>query len=193
MFVWVRSLTWKVFREEWFTKALLIIWLVSAFFIALLLLNIDWIVHHQLYEFGLEFSFDWALGYWAAVRAICVFLAVPIFFSVGYFCSEVWRFLKGRGGGAVKAKSVESVKPVKPISPGVRVVEQNHMLISCPKCRRVFGKPLVMLDFSGGKTRLVNVCPYCNHVLGRAEVDEGGNKNGEMGLFDLDGRKVEQK
>jgi uncharacterized protein with PIN domain len=22
-----------------------------------------------------------------------------------------------------------------------------------------------MLDFGGGKTKLVNVCPYCNHVL----------------------------
>lgn len=78
-FVWVRSLTWKVFKEDWFTKAVLVIWLVSAVFITFLLLKIDWIVHHQLYEFGLEFSLDWALGYWAAVRAIYVFLAVPIF------------------------------------------------------------------------------------------------------------------
>jgi len=39
------------------------------------------------------------------------------------------------------------------------------MGISCPKCRRVFGKPLIMLDFGDRKARLVNVCPYCNHVL----------------------------
>jgi uncharacterized Zn-finger protein len=51
----------------------------------------------------------------------------------------------------------------------VEVVRENHMFISCPKCKRVFGRPLVMLDFSGGKTRFVNVCPYCNHVLGTAE------------------------
>lgn len=99
-------------------------------------------------------------------------------------------FLRSRGSSVGKVKPVELTKP---ISLSARVAEQNHMLISCPKCRRVFGKPLVMLDFSGGKTRLVNVCPYCNNVFGCVEVDEGGNKYGEMGLFDLDGRKVEQK
>jgi uncharacterized protein with PIN domain len=26
-----------------------------------------------------------------------------------------------------------------------------------------------MLDFSGGKAKLVNVCPYCNTVLEKAE------------------------
>jgi hypothetical protein len=42
------------------------------------------------------------------------------------------------------------------------------MLINCPKCHKVFSKPMSMLDFSGGKTRLVNVCPYCNYILGDA-------------------------
>jgi uncharacterized Zn-finger protein len=191
MLVWVWSLTWKDLLDNgWFINVVLVLWLVSAFFVAWLLTRVDWIVHHELYSFGLEFSLDWALDYWAAVRAIYMFLVVPIVFSVGYFCLEVWRFLRGRGGGIVKVKPVE---PVKPISRGVRTAEQNHMLISCPKCRRVFGKPLVMLDFSGGKTRLVNVCPYCNHVLGCAEEDKGENEDGEMGLFDLDKRKVEQK
>jgi uncharacterized Zn-finger protein len=37
--------------------------------------------------------------------------------------------------------------------------------ISCPHCKKVFGRALVMLDFHGGKTQLVSVCPYCNHVL----------------------------
>jgi len=50
------------------------------------------------------------------------------------------------------------------------------LIISCPSCKRVFGRPLVMLDFTGGRTRLVNVCPYCNLTLGEAEehrnVDE---------------------
>ena len=51
-------------------------------------------------------------------------------------------------------------------------LRDNHMLVSCPKCKRVFGKPLVMLDFSRGRVRLVNVCPYCNHVLGSADAGE---------------------
>jgi len=54
----------------------------------------------------------------------------------------------------------------------VEAVRENHMVISCPKCKRVFGRPLVMLDFSDGKTRLVSVCPYCNHVLRSAERED---------------------
>ena len=47
------------------------------------------------------------------------------------------------------------------------------MLISCPSCRKTFGKPLVMLDFSSRNAKLVNVCPYCNVKLGEAnEKDE---------------------
>lgn len=61
------------------------------------------------------------------------------------------------------------------------------MVISCPNCKRVFGKPLVMLDFSGGKTRLVNVCPYCNHVLGDADEKESDS---DVGVVDLNKRVV---
>jgi uncharacterized Zn-finger protein len=73
---------------------------------------------------------------------------------------------------------------------GVGDVE-NHLLATCPKCKKVFGKPLVMLDFSGGKTLLVNVCPYCNYVLGRS--DESVRSPGTTEFVDLDRRRVEQK
>jgi uncharacterized Zn-finger protein len=39
----------------------------------------------------------------------------------------------------------------------------------CPSCKKSVGQPLVMLDFEGGKSKLVNVCPYCNQVLGDTE------------------------
>lgn len=55
--------------------------------------------------------------------------------------------------------------------PVVTVGKNNSMMINCPNCNRVFGRPMNMLDFSSGKTRLVNVCPYCNQVLGEAEHD----------------------
>jgi uncharacterized Zn-finger protein len=44
--------------------------------------------------------------------------------------------------------------------------------VFCPNCGKTFGRPMVMLDFADGKSRLVNVCPYCNHVLGSAETEE---------------------
>ncbi len=40
---------------------------------------------------------------------------------------------------------------------------------ACPSCKKTFSQPLVMLDFEGGKSKLVNVCPYCNQVLGDTE------------------------
>jgi len=47
----------------------------------------------------------------------------------------------------------------------------SNMLISCPKCKKVFQTPLVMLDFSGTKPGLMNVCPYCNQVLGNSVAE----------------------
>jgi hypothetical protein len=32
-----------------------------------------------------------------------------------------------------------------------------------------------MLDFSTGKANLVNVCPYCNHILGRTDKKKPDN------------------
>jgi hypothetical protein len=39
-----------------------------------------------------------------------------------------------------------------------------------------------MLDFSGGKPRLANVCPYCNHIL--PDKDEKGSD--DVRLADVD-------
>jgi hypothetical protein len=79
----------------------------------------------------------------------------------------------------VEAKPV--VNEVKPIagemkpSVGQTPVKTAHvdnsMVITCPKCKKVFGRPLNMLDFSKGSAQLVNVCPYCNYILGSATED----------------------
>ena len=174
----------------WFVRVILVLWLVSAVFVVFLLGKVDWIVHHELYNYGLQFSPEWAVDYWAALRMMYVSMSAPIVLSVIYFGFEVWHFVRSRRG------MVES-KPAQPAvqsSQKVAAFEQNHMVVSCPKCKRVFSKPLVMLDFSGGKTRLVNVCPYCNNVLGCAEGEaEKRSKDGAVDFVDLNGRKVEQK
>jgi hypothetical protein len=68
----------------------------------------------------------------------------------------------------------------------VRLVglRENHMGVSCLKCRRVFIEPFIVLGFGSGKTRLVNVCPYCNHVLG--DADAGEKERGEVRVGDLE-------
>lgn len=96
---------------------------------------------------------------------------------------EFWHFARGREVAVRR-------KPVPSASRRVEAMRENHRLISCPKCKRVFTKPLLMLDFSGGKTRLVNVCPYCNHVLGSAEKKDVGSS--DVGVLNL-GEKREVK
>ncbi|MGQ9507023.1 MAG: hypothetical protein ACUVTB_04075 [Candidatus Bathycorpusculaceae bacterium] len=118
-------MNWKEMLDNgWFVRVVLVLWLVSVGFVVFLLLRVDWFVHHELYNFGLQFSLEWAVGYWAAVRMIFVFLGVPVVLSCFYFCLVVLGFVRGGRGGVVVER-----KPVK-------AVEQNHMLVSCPKCRR---------------------------------------------------------
>jgi outer membrane biosynthesis protein TonB len=42
----------------------------------------------------------------------------------------------------------------------------------CTACKKAFTQPLVMLNFEGGKSKLVNVCPYCSYVLGNVEEEK---------------------
>ncbi len=90
-------------------------------------------------------------------------------------------------GEAIEEQAAEEVKPQK------RSVEEpklkdssNTLIISCPSCKKVFSRPLVMLDFSAGKTRLVNVCPYCNHVLGEAEAEHPKRENDDVHVGGVD-------
>jgi len=88
----------------------------------------------------------------------------------------------------VVRSSREPELPAEPYEPemevinGVEAKENNGLLISCPHCKKVFNRPLVMLDFSSGKTRLVNICPYCNHTLGEA------SDNGDASFQDFESR-----
>jgi hypothetical protein len=145
-----------------FIKAAIILWLVSAGFVVFLLGQIDTIVHKVLYNYGLQFSYDWATPYWGLLRSIYIFLAVPSFLSGALLVLSI----SNRGGGEKRPiKHEEKPAPITKPQPLI----DNHLYGTCPKCKKVFSKPLTMLDFSGGKTRLVNVCPYCSYILGTAE------------------------
>jgi uncharacterized Zn-finger protein len=150
-------------ETSWFMRVVLVLWLVSAAFVLFLLGRIDYIINHDLYGFGLQFSYVWASPYWAFLRFIYVCLAVPSVLSAGALGFGLWRKFRGE-------KRV-SRRVGKPAGVKAQPLKDNSMLISCPSCKRAFGKPLVMLDFSSGKAKLVNVCPYCNARLG----DAGGN------------------
>jgi uncharacterized Zn-finger protein len=152
-------------ETSWFMKVVLVLWLVSGVFVLFLLGRIDQIVHGDLYGFGLQFSYVWAAPYWVLLRLAYVYLAVPSVLSVVVLGLDVWK--RFRSENRVSRRSM-----VKPVGVKTQPLKENSMVISCPSCNKTFRKPLVMLDFGSGKTKLVNTCPYCNATLGEEHIKE---------------------
>ncbi len=181
----------------WFTYVVLGVWVISGIIVTFSELQIDSIVHVQLYNHGLQFSTEWANPYWTAAKTVYASLALPIILTVIVFGLKLVESRKNpEGFHARRAQTSvmgrEAVSAQTKLQIGT-VVEENELLsvnfppehdqpkeakaksdlqasngllISCPSCNKVFNRPLVMLDFSGGKTQLVNLCPYCNYNLG---------------------------
>jgi hypothetical protein len=152
-----------------FLRVAILVSIICSAISAFTMLQINGIVHGQLYNYGLQFNYSWASPYWNLERVIYACLAVSTIFNVSVLAYGFLRKEKK------VVKMPTRVEPNVHVSSKVQVTKENSMLISCPKCNKVFGKPLNMLDFSHGKTRLVNVCPYCNHILGEAEERDSGD------------------
>ena len=153
--------------------ALLVSWIVSSVLMIFMLSNLNMIVHGTLYEYGLQFSTLWAEPYWRYLDLIFLCLGLASGFG---FCAIALGFYTSRK--AMVASSVVSEKiqvsktsklgyangKKQPSEPKAKN-GKGKTVISCPNCNKPVSRPLVMLNFEGGKTRLVNVCPYCNHRL----------------------------
>jgi len=226
---------------QWITRILLIVIIVLSGIVMFVISQVDIIVHGhdygQLYQYGLQFSLDWANPYWEYVRIINIGLAATIGASV---VALILGFIKPKNKlEEPTLKQVEQTQPkpqstptqspriqVQPVietpskqqtpppepqptpqvqsqpkpqpkpqaqmpppkpqptpqpAPKVEAAQEQKpkpnkqskpnakATNTCPSCRKAFTQPLVMLDFEGGKSKLVNVCPYCNQVLGDAE------------------------
>lgn len=97
---------------------------------------------------------------------VCLFL--PSALGVFVLIFDLWRSRCGTVTIVRRAASSVANGKVSPAPVPQTAAGNIARTINCPKCKRVFGKPLSMLDFSSGKAQQVNVCPYCNHVLGDA-------------------------
>jgi uncharacterized Zn-finger protein len=75
-------------------------------------------------------------------------------------------------GVAVSIEESLEAPPAKTTEEEQKVTLPSSIIISCPTCGKTFSRPLVMLDFGGGKTRLVDVCPYCKHILEQHSNDQ---------------------
>ena len=170
----------RLFNSHRFNRvviAVLAVWIASAAFGMYLLTRFDTLVHSQLYNYGLQFDHAWADTYYLYAQLMYIALGVPMALSVFFIVIGFKRETSKTSESASELKPKLTQPQPRPVVHQERKVEvrdngNSSMVISCPSCKKVFSRPLVMLNFEGGKTRLVNVCPYCNHVLGNAENEQ---------------------
>ena len=150
--------------------------------------NMELIVHGQLYYYGLIFSPEWADGYRVFTWLTFLFLGLPMalsglalvssFFKVGQTPKKE-NIVPQRAGpprGVIKVESHPVAKEVpRRVETGNGISNGNGT--SCPNCKKSFGRALIMLDFRGGKNRMVNVCPYCNSFLGYTTEEKVANES----------------
>lgn len=178
----------RMLNGKSFTRLVMISWIICAVAILFVFKNMELIVHGQLYYYGLVFSPDWADAYRIFTWLIFLCLGLPMALSGLALVSS---FLK-----VEKVPEPKNIDPQRLRPPqGVAKVGSQQIVgevpkrvengngsgngggISCPRCRKVFSRALVMLDFHGGKNQLISVCPYCNHVLGNTSDEECTKEN----------------
>jgi DNA-directed RNA polymerase subunit RPC12/RpoP len=153
----------------------MVIWVISAVIVIFMLRQIDLVVHTQLYDFGLQFDHAWADAYWMYRNIIYVCIGLPMLLSV---FAIALGFTKKIDKKLAKPYQTPAKKESKPAPSKAREARKNTKPIqesyTCSNCEKTFSKPLVSLSFERGKSKFVNTCPYCNHVIG--EVEEAENK-----------------
>jgi len=142
----------SLLQDQWLVRLVLIVWVLTSAFTLFLFSNIDRIVHHDLYAYGLQFSVTWADRYWGIAFAIYVCMIVPVVLSVGILGYDVVRNRNGKNrNGSARAK------------------RERSKLVTCSKCKKRVNKALVILDFTQKPPKRIRVCPYCHTVLDSTE------------------------
>lgn len=121
--------------------------LIAAVSLVYLWVTIDNIVNQVLYEFGLQFSYDWANPYWMFLRVSMVLLGLIIVAALMNITYFFWKKLK---------EPVLVTRMVK------RVEKENEdlqgpseaSLYQCTSCGRSVAQPLK-----------IDTCPFCNATV----------------------------
>jgi hypothetical protein len=139
---------------------------------AVTMMQVDVIVHNTLYNYGLQFDYEWAIPYWTYERlslavlgcagALNAFSLFYVLLSRRISRGELKPDSPAQEAAAAGEERSLKEKPTELKDDGVEIVA---IPMVCNKCGKVFSQPLCMFDFKSGKPRLVNVCPYCNAVL----------------------------
>jgi len=122
---------------------------------------LDNLVHGTLYNYGLQFSYDWANPYWMILRGIQALMGLIAVFTL---VNTVY-FYRKHIYTKPQAKITVVEKMVAP-SPAQEIQPQRVSgLVKCPHCQRTFSQPLRMLDFHSERPKIVNICPFCNEAI----------------------------
>lgn len=143
-----------------------------------LILRLDEIVNVLLYEYGLQFNYEWAVPYWALLRTVLAILGciagVNVFAAVLTILgrqtpqpveTQLAKNVPISSKPVMRTKAMREIRKETANEKGENGVKIAALPMVCNKCGKVFSQPLCMFDFKSGKPRLVNVCPYCNTVL----------------------------
>jgi uncharacterized Zn-finger protein len=186
----------RLFNNPRFNRvvmAVLLVWIANAAIGIYLLTRFDTLIHSQLYNFGLEFDHAWADTYYFYMQSMYIALFVPVVLSVLSIAAGFKRQTNKTREAAAKLEPRLAQPQPRSVVCGERkakVKESDRRFFSCPNCKKTFSRPLVMLHFEFGKNRLVNVCPYCSHVLESAENKQ--MYKSDFQIADVD-KKLEQQ
>ena len=131
--------------------------LIVAVSVAYLLTIIDSIIHNQLYQFGLGFSYDWANPYWMVLRLSLALLGlIAVAASMNITCFFWKKVRKPEVAKVAKGEVKAEVAPQRAGAPS---------LFQCTSCKRSITHPLRMLDFHSQRPKMINICPFCNATV----------------------------
>lgn len=162
--------------------------LIASVSVAYLLTIIDSIVHNQLYQFGLRFSYDWASPYWMILRislALLGLIAVAASMNITFV---LWKRLKRPRIVEAPTEEEEKVQKAEAARPSSGVPS----LFRCTSCGRSITHPLRMLDFHSQRPKMVNICPFCNATV--VPVSYVYNEvDGEAPQSEIDEEKIKKR
>lgn len=174
---------------------------------------LDQVVNDTLYDYGLDFSYNWANPYWALLRTTLALLAIAAITTSISTILTIRRNLKTKQPSVKIAPTRKVMKSIPvttrtieraPITPPVSSLQSTKPptnptpitapatsysgsevlgLFKCVHCGKMFTQPLRMLDFQIDPPRIVNVCPFCNETMPSAPKVKEAEQNEDKPFF----------
>jgi len=164
--------------------------LVATASAAYVLTLFDNIVHGTLYNYGLQFSYDWANPYWTLLRTVQVLIGMTAALTVINLIYVYRKYIYTKSQVSLKRDVKKVMSPSIREPEPARDTQRVGVLVKCTHCNRVFSQPLRMLDFHSDRPRIINICPFCNEVIPPILRHEEAEREGKKTA--LKGKKNDQ-